>query len=261
MQLGVRGVVDEILRFDPDLIIEREFNDQKAIYTDVYNYLDYPKALWSIDAHTDLVSHINYSKQFDYVFLAQSWFRPLFEKQTKARLFWLPLCHTQTITELNKTLKEFDELDRDIFMSFVGNIRSIHQDRKRFVAKLIKDLGNKFLPVQASYEKTLKLLRRSECTFNCSLNNDLNFRIWEALAMDTPIITDHVTDIDKISGLRERLNIYDKLESSIYSNYQTEVTNFCTHLNKSDFIKKNHTLTHRYLQMIQMIKTGEQYDF
>jgi hypothetical protein len=251
---GISKVVDEINQFGPDLIIEREFNDQAAIYSDIYKYLKQPKALWSIDAHITLAEHINYSKQFDYVFLAQSWFLPLFESQVKAKLFWLPLCHTQTMEEYRQFLKQ--PVERDFEFSFLGNINPLHVERKQYVTQLLHMFGDRFFARGSDYDTTLQYLRRSKITFNCSLNNDLNFRVWEAIACNTWIFTDSVTDLWKIEGLLPYFVPYDR-KSPDFSLLQ-----FFPRLeNGVDFIKSGHTLTHRYMQLITMCKTGEQHEY
>lgn len=265
---GLNSILDQIKEFEPDLIIEREFNDGIAKYSDVYKHLPYLKAYWAIDCHITLAEHINYAKQFDVVFLAQSWFIPLFESQVKGHCFYLPLCHTQTLTDLNKYLSESTPISpdvqvRDIPLSFVGNIRTLHPEREQYVMRLKELMGDDFLACQADYEQTLRLLRRSQATFNCSLNNDLNFRVWEALAMGTPIYTDDVTDIDKITGLREQLDVYPKLNPPLSSFATVEEGDLIYPIvnNSISFIKSAHTLTHRYLQLIEMVKTGEQYEY
>jgi spore maturation protein CgeB len=251
---GIDRVVTEINEFHPDLIIEEEKNDGRAIYTDVYKYLKQPKALWSIDAHVTLAEHINYAKQFDYVFLAQSWFMPLFESQVKAKLFWLPLCHTQTMEEHRTFLHQ--PYERDIEFSFLGNINPLHVERKQYVTHLLQMFGDRFFARGSDYDTTLKYLRRSQLTFNCSLNNDLNFRVWEAIACGTLIFTDYVTDLEKIDGLKPYTVAYDR-KSPDFSLLQ-RVPRLD---NAENFIKSGHTLTHRYIQLIDMCKTGVQHEY
>jgi hypothetical protein len=254
---GIEKTIEEIRLFNPDLIIEREFNDGKAIYSSLYTYLkDIPKAYWSIDAHITLAEHINYAKQFQYVFLAQSWFIPLFAHEVKSELFYLPLCHTQTLTEYEKYMA--DGVERVYPFTFTGNVNSLHVDRSKILAQIKEICRDDFQMGSATYEDTLLILRKSKASFNCSLNNDLNFRVWESLAMNTPIFTDRVTDIERIANLADYVILYDKKEPQ-YNNLQLlpDTSTFDSY----SFIKSNHTLTHRYEQLLEMVKRGWQHPY
>ncbi len=147
-------------------------------------------------------------------------------------------------------------VEKDIEFSFIGNIRSIHVERKKYVARLL-EIYPDFFAHKADYKTTIDYLRRSRATFNCSLNNDFNFRVWEAIACGAKVITDEVTDIDKVSRLRYFIKTYDKLapdwqKLDITANSMGDY---------EEFIKKSHTLTHRMNQMIEMIEGGNQYKY
>ncbi|SRR6266571_5661336 len=249
---NVDEIIEQIKLFKPDLIWEEEKNDGVSVFTDIYKqFPDIPKAWWLIDGHCNLIDHIVYAKQFDYVFCAQSWFVPIVQREVKAKVFYLPLCHTQTMTGYQKMLQT--PVKKDIYFSFIGNIRSIHVERREYISKFLAIYPN-FFAVQSDYEATLQYLRRSKATFNCSLNNDLNFRVWEALACDTVLITDGVTDIGSIKGLRDRVVTYDKL-------FPDWTTDMPRDKDRVGFIKQGHTLTHRMLQMLDMVQLGEQYGY
>jgi hypothetical protein len=256
-QIAVKGlerVVKEIKDFGPDLIIEEENNDGKSIYSSLFSRLEgIQKAWWMVDAHTDLVSHLNYAKQFDYVFCAQSWFIPMAQRETLAKVFYLPLCHTQTDEEYRKLIAT--PRNKDIDFSFIGNIRSIHVERKRYVRKFLEMFGEKFFARKSNHDDTLEYLMRSKMTFNCSLNNDLNKRVWEAVACGCQVLTDVVADI-RVCGLSRYCTLYDKLipDWSVMQHPVESYGNF-------DFILARHTFTKRFGQMIKMIETGEQEDY
>src|SRR6185369_7412386 len=96
----VTDTVEKIKHFEPDLLLEEEKNDGVSNFSSIYEELPgVPKAWWCIDAHCNLIDHVVYAKQFDYVFCAQSWFVPIIQKEVLNKVFYLPLCHTQTMTE------------------------------------------------------------------------------------------------------------------------------------------------------------------
>lgn len=256
-QIRLKGrdrVIEEIKAFLPDVIIEEESNDGQAIYTDIYREFPHtPKAWWMIDAHITLAEHLNYAKQFSYVFCGQSWFQKFVQRETLARSFFLPLCHTQTDAEYLRCMEL--PKDRDIPFSFIGNIRSLHVERKRYVRKFLEMFGDGFFARQSDHSSTMDYLRRSVMTFNCSLNNDLNFRVWEAVAMGCQVVTDKVEDIG-MSGIYSYLTLYDKLCPD-FSVLQSPVIRY----GSTDFILREHTLTKRYQQMIEMIRKEVQYGY
>lgn len=253
--LGKETIVQLILDFNPDLIIEEEKNDGKSLYNEIYNKLDnIPKAYWLIDAHTNLIDHLVYARQFDYIFCAQSWFVPIVEHEINAKVFYLPLCHTQTLTEYDNMMKT--QVDKTIDFSFIGNIRSIHVDRKKYITQLLTVYPD-FFARSASYEKTLDYLRHSRVIFNCSLNNDLNFRVWEAIACEAFLITDEVTDLQHFPLLKQFMWTYDKR----HADFSQSTINFAINriTKQKEFIRSKHTLTHRMEQLLVMLQSGNQY--
>lgn len=254
---NIDDMVQKIESFKPDLLLEREFNDGKAIFTSLYKRLPtIPKAWWCVDLHCNLIHHVVYAKQFDFVFCGQSWFIPLLKNQVKAKLFYLPLCHTQTLTEYQEWLAK-PKPERTIELSFVGNIRSIHVDRNDYVVDFMKHMGDTFVAANQSYDLMLETLSKSKATFNCSLNDDLNFRVWEALATNTPLITDYVPDLEHVRNLKRYITrIYPrKTEKRLLKALDQ------THLNSTDFILKEHTITSRVNQLLWMLGSETQYVF
>jgi hypothetical protein len=250
--VDVPKLVADIKAFQPDLIIEEEKNDGSSLFTNVYKELPgIPKAWWMIDAHCNLIDHIVYAKQFDYVFAAQSWFIPIVQPEILNKVFYLPLCHTQTMTEYQEMLQQ-PVVERDIDFSFIGNIRSIHVERAKYVARLLEAYPETFVARKTDYAVMLTYLRRSKATFNCSLNNDLNFRVWEGLACGAMVVTDDVTDIGSITGLYSHVVTYDKLIPD------WQAIGLPLLQNSVDFIKQGHTMTHRVLEMLHMIQSGQQ---
>jgi hypothetical protein len=246
-------VIEKIREFQPDLIIEEEKNDGVSNFTEIYKaFPGIPKAYWLIDGHCNLIDHIVYAKQFTFVFCAQSWFIPIVQHELLYKVFYLPLSHTQTLTEYKEMLST--PVERDIEMSFIGNIRSIHVERKKYIKRFL-EIYPDFFAHQADYQKTLNYLRRSKTTFNCSLNNDLNFRVWEALACGAKIVTDEVTDVYSIYTLRKYLTLYDKLLPD-WNNLEPP-----EYIDSEMFIKDGHTLTHRMLQLIDMCERSIQYNY
>lgn len=254
---NIDDVINRVKAFKPDLFIEEEKNDGRSFFQKIYQeFPDTPKAWWCVDLHTNLIEHIAYAKrcEFTHIFCAQSWFIPLLENQVKAKVYWLPLCHTQSLSDYEAWLAK-PKPERTIELSFVGNIRTIHVDRMEYVVELKKQLGDTFEARNQSYDLMLETLSKSKATFNCSLNDDLNFRVWEALATNTPLITDYVPDLEKISNLQRyirRMYLRKTEKRRLKAVDQTP-------LSSTEFIRSSHTITHRIKQLLWMIESGSQY--
>ena len=247
--------IQKIKDFSPDLMIEREFNDGVALYDNLYKALPkVTKAWWNIDQHTTYALHTSYANYFDYVFCAQSWFIPGVTWETTARVFYLPLSFTKPASYLTQ-----DEAEKTITLSFIGNIRSFHKKRASYVEALLMKYPDMRAEIIMDFEEMFKTLQASKATFNCSLANDLNFRVFEALASGTNVITDYLTDIYMIEGLAERLFIYER--TSEEEMFEAVEKALLTDTNSTDFIRSFHCLNHRYSQMLEMINSNTQKEY
>jgi len=248
----------ELIRFfKPDFLIEREFNDGLSKYVDILNFVskEFPlckKAVWLIDSHCNLDWHKKYSVYFDYVFLAISKFVPIFKRINK-NVFFLPLFFPYRVDYI-KEPKEY----RKNRIVFVGSQRDIFKNRNMYIKDLKTEFNDFFFPT-TDYENMEDIISSSVASFNCSLDQDMNFRIFESIGLGTQVITDDVNDIHKISGLKDRIHIYKNKYDLIKICY--EVLKGQTNIDVFDnqrWIKENHCLIHRHLDMIDMIQSGIQ---
>src|SRR6476659_3754244 len=99
--IEVRGwavVVEEITAFRPDVIIEREYNDGRALYIPLLKAVkeavpEVIRAKWFIDTHVVEKMHTLYAQHVDVGFFALSRATESFQSlMGKDNAFWLPLC-------------------------------------------------------------------------------------------------------------------------------------------------------------------------
>ena len=245
----------------PDLVIEREFNDGNTDYSILYQTIlkKVPKAFWFIDAHTADINRVKYCDQFDFVFVAQSPFINYVKKNTSCKnIFWLPLCFPKPanqITAHNTAIKHP--------VSFIGLYGKGYNRRVEMINFLANEYKEKFFAV-TDYNNPKLLAQASAVTTNCSLNNDLNFRVFECLGYGTELVTDHVTDVDKIEGLTEQLYCYrdfNGLKKHI-DELLAETPGKKHNISKvQQWVLDYHTLEQRIAQMLQMIDTGKQVEY
>ncbi len=246
---------------NPHVVIEREFNDGKAIYDRLYNFQlkkTSPKAFWFIDAHVSDNKRISYCDHFDFVFVAHSPYINLVKENTKCKnIFWLPLCYPVSGDHIQKNTCSIKYP-----VSFIGRYGTGFEKRNEMIDFLKKEYNENFF-VSTDYESMPNLIKQSKITTNHSMKNDLNFRVFETLGYGAALMTNYVTDLDKIEGLKERLNCFNELTDlkthidSVLSEKQKKHNIYET----QEWIKQNHTMKNRLAEMLQMINTGKQVEY
>jgi hypothetical protein len=258
-QRGLSAILDEIAAFKPDILIEREFNDGLSLYTDLVAWVkaNLPhcvRAVWLIDTHVAYLRHRDYAPLFDFCFLAISEFVDEFRGYTKA--FWLPLCYPQRSDRIKRNK---GRVKHDIV--FVGRWGGFFKERTRYVEFLQKTYGKQFYAV-TDYDNMEDIIRNSVISFNCSLGDDLNFRVWETLANGVELLTNPVPDLYKIEGLIPRIHVYHneaeltKAIDSILEGVLEKET-----IKNQLWTQRFHSLIHRHRSLLRMIETGAQEEF
>ena len=258
-----RETYEMIVAFDPEVLLEREFNDGKSKYPEIVNFVKEKvpackRAVWLIDSHCNLEWHLAYAPLFDYVFVAISRYQPIIAGHlnkigSKTKTFWLPLCYPFNVSKIkrNKSRVPFD-------IVFVGRWGKWFGQRTDLIDKLQKKYGNQFFAI-TDYMNMEEYLRQGVISFNCSLADDMNFRVFETLANGVELVTNDVPDLHLIKGLEGRINIYHSEE---------ELYKLCDEIlagkRENDVIKSqiwvanHHSLVHRHREILKMIKTEEQ---
>lgn len=257
---GLNTVIRWVKEFDPQLILEREFNDGKAIYTDLLQHFqDVKKAIWLIDTHCSWERHKEYAKQFDFVFLAISSFvEPMKKELRHDRVYWLPLCFPNRSDSIHLNYS-----DIKYPISFVGRFGKSHPERTLYLSALKQKYDDAFHCI-TDYDNMFAITKRSKIGFNHSLNDDLNFRVWEIMGSGTELVTDDVTDLYKISGLISRIHIYydfDGLTDIIDRILVNDPSTTRNTLDNQKWVKSKHSLVHRHLALLEMMKGGIQVEY
>lgn len=256
---GLPTILDEIAAFKPDLLLEREFNDGVSLYTDIVAWVkaNLPqciRAVWLIDTHVAYLRHKDYAPLFDFCFLAISEFVDEFKAYTQA--FWLPLCYPLRSDRIKRNK---GRVKHDIV--FVGRWGGFFRERTRYIEHLQRTYGQRFFAV-TDYENMEDIIRNSIVSFNCSLGDDLNFRVWETLANGVELVTNPVPDLYKIKDLIPRLHIYhneEELTKTIDNILSGEVERET--IKNQLWTQRFHSLIHRHQAMLKMIDSGVQEEF
>lgn len=253
--------MEKLKEFNPDVVIEREFNDAVSIYEYEWSYIkrEMPhikRAMWFIDTHVQFQRHLAYAAHFDFIFLAISRYVPIFQNQfPKAKVFWLPLCHPVTCLPPNS-------FGRDIKASFVGRWgQTIYPERTVIVEELKQE---KWFQAVTDYNNVYQIMSNSIISFNRSYSEDMNFRVFEALACGTELVTNEVPDILKIKGLKNRIHLYKrdgdavKMVSDLVNGKRKFKSDAQSH---RKYIMSFHLLKHRVTELLCMLQYGAQHDY
>jgi len=252
--LGTRGwdgLIGEIQDFGPDLIIEREWNDSKALYEPVYKaFPNVPKAWWWIDAHVIYEYRKPYARNFDYLFLAVSRYVEPAQQDLMRPAFWLPLS-----CPWDSGGCQPNNEPKDYTVSFIARIAPIQYFERRI--ECVRRLQEHFGPL-FYFETTpnmVSIVRRSRVSMNCAYNNDLNFRYFEVLGCGTELVTDAVPDLYRVPGLQERCTIYQDFDDML-GKVQQVIDGEIKHdmAEVQNWIRQNHCVEHRYYQLIEELR-------
>lgn len=259
-------VYRKIKEFNPDFLIEREFNDQKSKYPEIVSFVgrnipECKKAVWLIDSHCNLQWHLDYAPLFDFVFVAISKYQPIIAGHlnqigSKTKCFWLPLCYPYNKKKVirNKSHVPFD-------IVFVGRWGDWFDERNRLIELLRKNYKDKFFAI-TDYSNMEDYIRQGIISFNRSVADDMNFRVFETLANGVELVTNDVPDLHLIKGLEEKINIYHNDEELL-----TMIDLILDGEMEKDVIKNqiwvqnHHCLINRHKEIIKMIQTGEQVQY
>ena len=257
------NIYAKILAFEPDLLLEREFNDGVSKYPEIVSFVkkNFPKtkrAVWLIDSHVNLDWHLDYAPLFTHVFVAVSKFQPIIASHlkklgSKTKCFWLPLCYPYSVKKIkrNKSHVPFD-------IVFVGRWGKWFEQRTRLLKLLEEEYGKKFFAI-TDYNNMEEYLRQGIISFNKSINGDMNFRVFETLANGVELVTDDVPDLHLIKSLANRINIYrndqellDICDEILEGKRENDV------IRSQIWVQLKHSLINRHKEIIKMINSGQQ---
>jgi len=143
-----------------------------------------PSAWWAIDTHLAYDWCLARAGQFDFVFAAQ---RDGAEKLRSAGIGsarWLPLACDPYVHRSHPVAKTWD-------VSFVGNL--FPGPRADLVALLRRHFPSHFVG-RAYFEEMAHTYSASRAVFNRSIRNDVNMRVFEALACGSLLVTNDLAD-------------------------------------------------------------------
>jgi spore maturation protein CgeB len=169
-----------------------------------------PSAFWAIDTHLNFERCRDKAPRFDIVFAAQRDGVDLLKSIGVSSASWLPLACDQEIHRKHDVPKQFD-------VAFVGNILS--GPRAELLRLIRQRYRNSFIG-QCYFEEMARAYSAGRIAFNRSIRNDINMRVFEAVACGSMLLTNDLNDNGlaelfqdgvHLATYREREDLLDKL--------------------------------------------------
>lgn len=175
----VASLIDE-LEIDVLLDVEGGAETLDFMFKRLPEGISIPKVFWAIDTHQFLPLQIEKAKHFDIVYSAQH--NAVSALGEHAR--WLPA---------GASMHELDLLrERTIPVAFVGSLTPAHARRRKTLQFLSQQLPDVQLLTDVFLAEKAEVLSRTKIAVNVSLNNDINFRVFETMATGAMLLTDRI---------------------------------------------------------------------
>jgi GT2 family glycosyltransferase/tetratricopeptide (TPR) repeat protein len=143
-----------------------------------------PLAYWAIDTHLDFERELRRAKQADFVFAAQRDGAEHLRQHGIESACWLPLACDPDIHGRQVVAKKYD-------VAFVGNI--FPGPREELLRAIRSAFPNTFVG-RRFFADMARIYSESRIIFNRSLRNDVNMRVFEALASGSLLLTNDLRE-------------------------------------------------------------------
>ena len=245
--------IEDALRADPRFEVFR-LGENRIPCADIHLNIEpcdlvihYPgrkSIFWEIDNHIHMGNATDNYSRVDYLFIAQKAFLPYYPK---SKTHWLPLAADP---EKHKLYPD-EPIEYDI--GFLGNDT---YPRRR---DLLDKIGAKYKLLRSTAkpgEEYSRMLSRCKLLFNCSMDNDMNMRFFEAMSIGRMLLSDKVDGQDDLFKSGKHYVAYSDwvdLDKKIgyYLKHDNERENIASV--GSAFIRAKHTYADRIEEMLKVI--------
>ena len=151
-----------------------------------------PRAYWAIDTHLNFARSLRRAQSFDFVFAAQKQGATQLRAAGVRNCHWLPLaCDPEVHGPFDLAQGKRLEVEKAYDVAFVGH--SFPGPRQELLEQVQRHFPNCFIG-PALHTQMGEIYSRARMVINCCLNNDLNMRVFEALAGGALLITNRLED-------------------------------------------------------------------
>ena len=210
------------------------------------------KALWTFDSHHGFEKERRFQQYFNTYYIAHS---PYMSKFDSVRTEWVPDCFLRFDIDILKELRLrslFENVIKyDIVFPFkpynIGNRLNLAQKLEEY----FKKIGIRYFlgPVDSGMPY-MNLILKSRVVLNISLLDDLNIRNFEAWGLNRPMLTNKVTDHDRLIDADYSTTYFFQRDLSDFDQMVRRALSSNRIVDTSVYVLNNHTLIHRYVEMI-----------
>src|SRR5262249_48000855 len=143
-----------------------------------------PCAWWAIDTHLNFDWCLKKAGRFDCVFAAQQDGAERLHQEGIGSSHWLPLACDPAVHRKHEVRKQYD-------VAFVGNV--FPGPRAELLELIGQHFRNTFVG-NCYFEELAKTYSACRIAFNRSIRNDINMRVFEALACGSMLLTNDLRD-------------------------------------------------------------------
>lgn len=185
--------------YDPDLYLWVD-SGPSQIEPDI-GLLPMPKIAYLIDTHVSPGLRLEMARHFDCVFLAQKAQVEPFRAAGIKNIFWMPLGCSPELHRLPPMPRIHD-------VAYVGSFSAEESDRRRLLLDAVarrfpNNKIGRFWP-----ETMATIYAQSKIVINACHSNDVNMRVFEAMASGALLITDPAEGLEDLFTDGEHLVIY-----------------------------------------------------
>jgi GT2 family glycosyltransferase/tetratricopeptide (TPR) repeat protein/2-polyprenyl-3-methyl-5-hydroxy-6-metoxy-1,4-benzoquinol methylase len=198
--LGKLVEVEHFLPTELGQIPRRGFD----LYLNIDDGLDYrlppdlrPSAWWAIDTHMNYDGCRDKGRDFDLLFAAQRDGAQRLRQDGLAKAIWLPLACDPELHGKQNVSKQHD-------VCFIGNL--FPGPRRDLVELIRRRFPNTFVG-QRYFEEMSQTYSASRIVFNRSIKNDINMRVFEALAAGSLLLTNDLRDNGQNELFRDGIHL------------------------------------------------------
>ena len=211
-----------------------------------------PTVFITVDTWQCLPNYLD-ALHYDFVFEAQREYVPYLEATGSRHVFWLPLA-------CNPSIHHPVNVENDHDIAFVGATKAVVHGIRAQLLEELKQHFNVLHEKDIHGEEISEIFCRGKIAFNCSAVQDLNMRVFEAMAMGCVLLTNRDSDSNGLLEFFEdgkHLVTYDSAED-LLNKARKWLSNDAGRKNISETAHKEvlsrHTYAHRVDKIIEMIE-------
>ncbi len=247
----------EVTHFRPDELSARP-TQGFDLYLNIDDGLRYhlpaelhPCAWWAIDTHMNFGWCLEKARRFDLVFAAQRDGTDQLRRAGIDSAVWLPLACDPEIHRKHDVPKRFD-------VAFVGNV--FPGPRAELLDLIRRKYPNSFLG-QAYFDEMARTYSAARMAFNRSIKNDVNMRVFEAIACGSLLVTNDLADNGQAELFRDGVHLAtyrepeELLDKLAFYLERESIRERIAAAGRSEAIEK-HTYRHRMERLLSEAEAG-----